>query len=173
MTKGGGTPTHADDFRKKEKPFREWLCSQGAEILAPTNPWELLRFTSYGATSVLYRNAAGVLSWTGESGVAWKCWRTGAPWVAVDKTNRRSGSKKTSPVIRTLLDRDGDGCFYCQREMNTSDITIEHLVSRAHGGPNHISNYVLAHTACNKDAGHLSVMEKILLREKRKDTPGG
>jgi hypothetical protein len=165
VAKSAAPPVHWDDFRKREKAFRAWLTEQGAEILQPTNPWEVLRFKSYGATSVLYRNAPGILHWTGECAVAWMCWTNKAPWFATDKTMRRSGKKKTAPVVRTLFTRDGPLCFYCQRAMTDETATIEHLVPRAHGGPNHTSNYVLAHATCNQDAGLLSAMEKIRLHE--------
>lgn len=35
------------------------------------------------------------------------------------------------------------------------------VVPIAHGGPDHISNMVLAHRKCNEEAGHLSGREKI------------
>ena len=58
--------------------------------------------------------------------------------------------------------RDGDNCFFCRKPL-AGDLTVEHLVALAHGGPNHISNLVCAHAACNHEAGHLSVAEKVAL----------
>jgi 5-methylcytosine-specific restriction endonuclease McrA len=71
---------------------------------------------------------------------------------------------KNSVIHRTLIERDGEGCFYCFEEV-PGLMTQEHLVARAHGGPNHISNKFRACRPCNEAAGHLSAPEKIRIRE--------
>lgn len=65
--------------------------------------------------------------------------------------------------IAYLIARDGDGCLYCGRPIDPSACTVEHVVARAAGGPDHASNLALAHTECNAAAGHLSVAEKLRL----------
>ena len=50
--------------------------------------------------------------------------------------------------------------------MIDSDISIEHLVNIAHGGTNRLDNKVLAHVRCNFDAGCLSLVDKIHLRDR-------
>lgn len=42
--------------------LRKWLAQNGAEILVPTNRYELLRSRARGVVSVVYRNAAGRVS---------------------------------------------------------------------------------------------------------------
>ena len=64
--------------------------------------------------------------------------------------------------MAALISRDGEDCFFCARALG-QDITVEHLVAIAHGGPNHISNLFLAHAACNNEAGHMSAPEKVAL----------
>ena len=61
-----------------------------------------------------------------------------------------------------LLVRDGNACLFCGKPLD-GDITVEHLVAIAHGGPNHVSNLFLAHAACNQAAGHMSAPEKVAL----------
>ena len=142
--------------------FFEFLSANGAEILTSTNKYEVARFKAIGVTSVLYCNKKGKLTYTGDFADAYKAFINGHKWEAPGKNKTRI--VKRSPKVRTLLERDGGNCFYCHEPLK-NDITVEHLVSRAHGGPNHISNLVLAHQQCNADAGHLSAAEKIKLRE--------
>lgn len=48
-----------------------------------------------------------------------------------------------------------------------TDATLEHLVARAKGGPDHMDNLVLVHEECNKKVSNLPLIEKIKIREKR------
>lgn len=50
--------------------------------------------------------------------------------------------------------------------MYGKDVSIEHLVPKAHGGPTHLSNLFLAHKSCNAKAGHLSASEKLKIRDR-------
>ena len=149
-------------IKKKKAAFVEFLAANGAEILTTTNEYEVLRFRANGETSVLYRNKHGEFTGTGEMAKAYSAFINGRKCIGAQK-NKATIVKRT-PKVRTLLERDGGNCFYCHEPLK-NDITVEHLVSRAHGGPNHISNLVLAHQQCNADAGHLSAAEKIKLRE--------
>lgn len=79
------------------------------------------------------------------------------------KRPRKGGFK--DGLLKALIRRDGKKCFYCGNDTTEENRSLEHLVPLAHGGPNHLSNLVLAHSCCNSDAGHLSVMEKIRLRD--------
>lgn len=146
--------------------FFDFLSANGAEILTSTSKHEVARFKANGVTSVLYCNKKGKLTYTGDFADAYRAFINGQKWEAPGKNKARI--VKRSPKVRTLLERDGGNCFYC-REPLGDDITVEHLVSRAHGGPNHISNLVLAHGQCNHAAGHLSAAEKVAIRD---HTPG-
>lgn len=59
-----------------------------------------------------------------------------------------------------MIKRDGTKCFYCGQELE-DDITVEHLISLVCGGKNSLGNMVLCHYDCNKNAGNLSVAEKV------------
>ena len=140
-------------------PFNDWLRRQGADVIAPTNQYELTRFRAQGAVHVIYRDASGDVSSLGEFAArCLRAWKTGAN-LPMGFTGRR---KTLSGKIKaTLLERDGTLCFFCQRIMPPSDITIEHLVAIGKGGPNHSDNYALAHDECNKAADNMPLMNKI------------
>lgn len=144
---------------RRIKKFKKWLKDRGAEVLSTTNQWELVRFKSGSETSIIYTSKTGKLTFTGEAKTAFDNYKYCGPWRAMKATKRKPTNK--SPELRTLLDRDGDLCFYCQEKMPDDDMSREHLLSLVHGGSYHMSNIVLAHRKCNNDAGSLSVMEKI------------
>lgn len=141
--------------------FINWLTRAGAEVLEPTNEYELIRFRAKGETGIIYTRKSGRLTFTGVAEEAFRAWRSGEPYEAADKTKRC----KPSVHIQTLLKRDGDLCFYCGQPMPEDDRTLEHLVPICHGGPNHISNMVLAHGRCNQMADNLPVSKKVELRD--------
>lgn len=148
--------------------FEAFLVERGAQILQPTNEWEVLRFKTSRGTSIVYCNARGGITLTGEVHAAWTAFEKSGPWRATPAPKKRiTGRDRTLPMFNALLKRDGAACFYCGELTDDADRTLEHLVPRAHGGPDHISNLVLAHRRCNANAGHLSAMEKIRMRETR------
>lgn len=155
MTIGAYKPLEVERFAK-------WLGDQGAELLGPTNEWEVLRFKIGGWIGILHCGKRGVMRPNNpDTAEAWKCWKTGTVWQhRVKRKNRVQGSKAKA----RLLERDGDVCFYCGEPLG-DDITVEHFVAIAHGGGNHMSNLALAHKKCNSIAGNLSVVEKVALRE--------
>lgn len=147
---------------KRRAKFEEFLTARGAQILQPTNEWEVLRFRSMAGVSIIYRNAQDGLTFTGDSADAWNSFAKGHAWRGTPKTK---SPKNVDAKAHAVLKRDGAECFYCLNPTTEGDRTLEHLVARTHGGPNHLSNMVLAHRRCNSNAGHLSAMEKIRLRE--------
>lgn len=146
---------------RKAKPldaFRTRLEAAGAEILGPTNPYEVLRFRSAKGVGVVYSGRRGE-TWNAEAIAARDHLDHGKGSLAPVAVRGRRTDKAT---VERLLTRDGDACFFCGADL-AGDITTEHLVAIAHGGPNHISNMYLAHAACNQAAGHLSAPEKVAL----------
>lgn len=144
-------------IKMKANEFGDWLSSVGAQVLEPTNAYEVMRFKAGDITSVIYRNKVGGVTHSGVSKEAWEAFNTGKSWRAAPATRR----KRMTPNIRTLRARDGDLCFFCQKVVGQDNESVEHLVSITHGGTNHISNLLLAHKTCNAKAGNLSAMEKI------------
>lgn len=83
----------------------------------------------------------------------------------VSRNARKKRRKKDLKVTR-LQERDGSDCFYCGLPMEDSDTSVEHLLSKADGGTDRLSNLALAHRKCNELAADLPVVGKVLLREK-------
>lgn len=146
--------------------FASWLRSQGAEVLAPTSEWELLRFRCGHGTGIVYTDAKGNLTWTDAAKQARAAWKTGDALPGAPKKVRRQPRDRVT--VKALLHRDGKRCFYCPAKLTLDDATVEHLIPLTCGGTNHIANKALACAPCNIEAGHLSVMEKIKLRERKK-----
>jgi hypothetical protein len=144
--------------------FIKKLVAAGGEMLAtsPGNEWEVLRFRTKFGVGVVYRNKRGGETWNREAQAAKDHVLTpGSGSLAAVKVGKR---RNIPHEYQTLLERDGQECFFCLGALG-EDMTREHLVAVAHGGPNHLSNKFLAHQRCNNDAGHLSAPEKIRIRE--------
>ena len=156
---------------RKKKPdaieaFKEFIAKNGGEVLAPTNPYEVVRFRGNGVTSIIYRNNRERRTYTGEALAVWEAFEAGKSYRLAEATKREYGPK-LHPVDRAIVERDGDNCFFCGEPFTKADPrTREHLVPTTAGGPNHISNMFHAHNSCNTRAGHLSAPEKIRLRER-------
>jgi hypothetical protein len=167
------TPTlNRAQFEARREKFELWLAERGAEVLSPTNEWELLRFKTEKGTGIVYTNKRAELTWMGPAAEAYLAHVGNKSWRAVPKEQRR---RKSSVVCQALRDRDGDDCFFCHLPVAIEEESPEHLVSITHGGPDHIANMALAHRVCNHQAGHLSLMGKIRMREEalvRLYTPG-
>lgn len=142
--------------------FLLWLRQCGAEVLAPTNPYEFARFRAKGGVQVIYKGRRGITS----NGFGNEC------LMAFENGRRLSMGITTKPrssltrLKAGLAERDGLECFYCGLFLSEDAMTIEHLVSRHKGGPDHMDNLVLAHEPCNKEADNLPLVEKIKLRER-------
>lgn len=143
--------------------FEKRLQAAGAEILGPTNPYEVLRFRTSKGVGVVYTGRRGE-TWNAEALAARDHLDAGKGSLAPVAVRGRRNDKST---VAALLKRDGDACFFCGLDLG-GDITVEHLVAVAHGGPNHVSNLFLAHAECNQAAGHLSAPEKVRMAFERR-----
>jgi 5-methylcytosine-specific restriction endonuclease McrA len=67
---------------------------------------------------------------------------------------RAKGERRES-LIRFLVQRDGDRCFYCGIDFNADPdaYTLDHRMPRSLGGRPNRANMVLACTACNHKKG--------------------
>lgn len=150
--------------KRRVSNFKKWLVVNGAEVLPPTSEWEAVRFRGAEGVGVLYQNSSGQYKF-GNQAVkhAYECYAENKPWSGrVRPTKRALGGSKRK---RRLLARDGDCCFFCGKVL-LDDVTIEHLVALNQGGPDRMENMVLAHSACNLEAGNMSVIEKVHMRER-------
>lgn len=136
--------------------FAGQIKAHGGEILGPTNPYEALRFRTSKGVGVIYEGKRGE-TWNAEALAARAHLQSGKGSLAPVVVKGRRTDKAT---VTALLQRDGEDCFFCGAALD-GDITVEHLVPIAHGGPNHVSNLFLAHAECNRNAGHMSAPEKV------------
>ena len=159
-------PYHVDDFSAKSEAFSDWLTARGAQVLSGTNEYEALRVRAGRQTHVLYQKANGKLTWNKAMRRLWSQFVEGdSPDLSPSGKVGRPSSARRANLINTVLERDGKDCFYCGKILPPDDTTLEHLVPISAGGCNHIGNLVAAHQKCNSEAGHLSVMKKIKMRE--------
>ena len=144
------------------KKFIEFLTKSGAEILETTNPWEVARFKTANGVCVVYSNSKGRITYSNKyAQEAYAAFVDDRPWIAVSKKERI----KRKSVEQILLERDGSKCFYCGGEFrDDTPPTLEHFLSIANGGGDHLSNLALACEACNQEAGNLAIVDKIKLR---------
>lgn len=143
--------------------FAEFLTVAGADLLPPTNEYELARFKTVNGVCVAYRNKKGAVSFSNDHArAAWEAFVADKKWLA-------SAMHKRAPrqnVEAKLRKRDGDRCYFCDLPFTVeTPPTLEHLLSIAHGGNNHLANLALAHGDCNMRAANLSVVEKAKLRD--------
>jgi len=142
--------------------FARWLVDCGAELHPPLTPNECLRYwlRAHGSSFVVLTKN-GTFGFGGYANRHFKAFRAGASVVYV--ANSRDYETRTKQYLR-LLDRDGEGCFYCGLPLG-ADNTIEHILSRSHGGPNHDENCALAHKDCNRAVDNLPVVAKMKMRD--------
>ncbi|MBD3336325.1 MAG: HNH endonuclease [Candidatus Eisenbacteria bacterium] len=60
---------------------------------------------------------------------------------------------------RNIYRRDNYTCQYCGRRKDPSELSVDHVVSRSHGGLSSWSNCVLACLACNRRKGNRTLEE--------------
>lgn len=134
--------------------FKNWLQQNGAEILPPTNQWEIIRFKGK-ETGVIYSSGKTSNSYANQAVI---CFLKGKYWdgFPISTGRKTTYNKYKIPLIK----RDGSACFYCS-ELLENDITVEHLIPLSAGGKNILSNMVLAHKECNHKQGHKPLSEKV------------
>lgn len=152
-------------YGKPTKSFEEWLTDSGAEVLEKKGDWDKHRFRALGRIHTVYfsKRKSG-LSFSSDD-----CEAIYLSYMRGQKRKLKNPARKycsTAKEIDYLTRRDGRTCFYCFKRFNHyRQPTVEHLVPKSHGGPNHRSNYVLACEGCNQKAGNKSVAAKIKMRE--------
>ena len=149
--------------------FIDWLRVQGADVQASTNPYEFARFHARDGLHIIYRDKRGVFSWTSQDGgnFASECLAAFIRGANISMGNAKPRRPIAHKKKAAILERDGDFCFFCQRLMEyEEDMTVEHLVAKVRGGPDHTDNLALAHKRCNSEANNLPLMDKIRLHVK-------
>jgi hypothetical protein len=69
--------------------------------------------------------------------------------------NTREGNRMSSKTsIDTLYTREAGICWLCHRFVEREQASRDHIIPKSFGGPNHMSNYALAHIECNNQRGN-------------------
>lgn len=151
------------DEKLVEDRFNAFLQLGGAEMLLLTNEFEIARFKTVNGVCVVYRNKKGKFSFGNEfAKAAFDAFLGAKKWHASKMFVRTARAK----VENKLLRRDGNECFYCGTVFTEEKPpTLEHLLSIADGGNNHVSNLALCCETCNFAAASKPIVEKIKLRD--------
>ena len=144
----------------RQDKFKSWLNDQGAVVLDPTNPFELVRFRTENGVSVVYEGKKGI-TFTGESSEAYDKFTDGKKWKTVSRRRKQLRAKKAR-----LAARDGKRCFAHGEKMTFDKLTIEHLLNFSHGGSDHESNLALVCEPCGRLLGNKPITKKIELMQK-------
>lgn len=152
----------------KIKKFKGWAEGMGGTVLPETSEWEFARVEHGDGTFVIYQNKKGNLSFSDSiARSAWQAFQKGGSFPL----NRRHKRSKSEARVSRLLNRDGECCFYCGFPFEPDNPpTLEHLLSIKDGGNNNLANLALAHEECNREAGSLPLVEKIKLRERKRQS---
>jgi hypothetical protein len=145
--------------------FKIWLVECGAIIEPPTNDYEILRVRTCHGVHVAYRKDNGKETWPAALSILRESARAKKRQSLSPNLKDRIKLRYT---IDAIIERDGCECWFSgEKFFGNGDerITVEHLCPVSHGGPNHLSNLVIATREWNQKAGNLSVSEKVKLRE--------
>ncbi len=58
-------------------------------------------------------------------------------------------AEKTAAIRRLLWDKQEGRCAYCCKSIALESCEVDHVIARAKGGRNEITNYAIACTSCN------------------------
>lgn len=143
--------------------FKSFLTLSGAEVLEPTNQYEVVRFKTVNSVSVVYGKKNGRLTFTGESQEAFDAMKAKNVWTILPR-----GVAEKMKRLDELVERDGPDCFYCGVETDKETRSIEHILSVTHGGNNNLANLAIACRECNHTVGDMPVIDKVAYREQRR-----
>ena len=141
--------------------FIDYLEVQGCEVLPVTNSYESVRFKAGSETCVIYEKKDGRISFGSKY----------ATDIFNAFINNRGFIKKnpsrnnTKRLKRSIIQRDGNRCFYTGVEMTEEEMTLEHLVPISKGGVNNLHNLVLCTKESNAKMGDKLLVDKIKFRE--------
>lgn len=146
------------------KTFAGWLTERGAHVAPPTNPYEILRVNTCFGVLVAYRGKKGE-TWDEKLLELYSAMQAGKQIPLCPDLKGRVQLRHT---IKAIAERDGWECWFSGEKFTGLDderISVEHLCPRSHGGPNHLSNLVIATKEWNQRAGNRSIAEKVRMRE--------
>jgi hypothetical protein len=166
MAKQSTSTPMREFFVANQSAFKKWLRDNGSEIRAPTNAYEVLRFTTPTEMGLIHRGRGkNITSINSPAYTALKAFQEGGSWRAAPASERNT---RRWQVIQSLIARDGAACIFCARDLQYEEMTVEHFVPLTSQGPDNLANMMIACEPCNKAVGSLSAAQKIkFLLERR------
>ena len=148
---------------EKVEEFKKWVEDHGAIILESNNEYEVLRFKTVNGVGIVYRNKYDKITPTGEALEAAIAFEKGNGWAGAKRKRQNLNKRK-----ERIAERDGQRCFVHRDERPLDELTIEHVLSHSHGGPDNINNLILVCQDMNNWLGNKSVAEKmnIILKQR-------
>jgi hypothetical protein len=151
--------------------FQNYLSQNGIELRQPKE-WELLRFAHSNGVGIIYFKANGTLTWSPEAHEAWLDHRDGIACRFAAQAQTANISYDRKKLLKELMVRDGPNCVVCNRPLSLGTASLEHLLDRKFGGPEHIANLTLACKPCNMELGKVKTLrEKIEIIVQKRSLP--
>jgi len=144
-------------LEKYFKCFQEFLDKIGADKIDVTSCWELARFKANDEVCVVYEGKKGI-SFSNSMAQKVYCSFLEKKLINIQSEKRQSLAAKFKLKI---YERDGNRCFYTNKEMAMDEATIEHLIPLSKGGKNNLDNLVLCLDEENKKMADKPLVEKI------------
>lgn len=74
----------------------------------------------------------------------------------------KNNKKIPSSLRLQVYMRDGFTCTYCNKIIiNHHDVSIDHVLPKAHGGKDHLNNLTVSCIKCNEDKGKMLLTQYI------------
>ena len=67
--------------------------------------------------------------------------------------------KRINKIKQCVINRDGFICCYCNKELNTTTVTMEHIVPESKNGTFNTTNLTVSCASCNNNRGNKSFFE--------------
>ena len=144
-----------NDIFKDINTYLDYLC---VDFIQTTNDsYEIARFVVNDEICVIYEGKKGLY---GSNHIANKIIGRfkSKKLINIQETKRKSLKGK---FYQKLTERDGNKCFYTNRELTEENSSIEHLIPLSRGGKNNLENLVLCLKSENEKMANLSLIEKI------------
>ena len=150
---------------KLQSDFMAWLERNGARGLPLANGSQVGRYdTCLGIVEVWQESDFSMGPPQGLAHDLFEVFMNGGSRYLqpADLTGEFSQAKKN----RVLKQGHPCRCFYCNCSIEKKDMTLEHVLPKSKGGPDHIANLVLACGPCNELMANRTIHEKMTLRDK-------
>ena len=139
------------------KSIEEYLQKIGANLLETSkSEYEVARFKVYDEVCVIY---CGKKGYSGSNSLANRVINgfLSKQLINIQETKRKPNLK--DKFYKKLLERDGNRCFYTNREMSLEESSIDHLIPISKGGKNNLDNLVLCLKEENAKMANLPLVE--------------